>query len=311
MGFIGRLHLIQVGLPDSRVITYVIDGQNRRIGKRVNGTLVQGWLYQDQLNPVAELDGAGNVTARFVYGSRPNVPDTVLTGGNTYRVVSDHLGSPRLIVDTSTGAVAQRLDYDEFGNVAQDTSPGFQPFGFAGGIYDADTGLVRFGARDYDAESGRWAARDPVRFDGGWNSFEYASGDPLNRVDVNGLTDQPWPANGVVSNDTETRTVYAVDLDSASATALEPGESTSLVHDDQDFVVDGTSTWKVGPNFVSVDADGDVVDYTGLPCLINQEYCSRPATPGEKAAVEAILCAKFGIGCSCESASSGSAAAER
>ena len=106
-----------MGLPDGRVITYVIDGQNRRVGKRVNGTLVQGWLYQDQLNPVAELDGAGNVTARFVYGSRPNVPDVIHKGGATYRVITDHLGSLRLLVDAATGAVAQRLDYDEFGNV--------------------------------------------------------------------------------------------------------------------------------------------------------------------------------------------------
>jgi hypothetical protein len=41
--------------------------------------------------------------------------------------------------------------YDEFGRVLSNTNPGFQPFGFAGGIYEVDTGLVRFGARDYDA----------------------------------------------------------------------------------------------------------------------------------------------------------------
>jgi hypothetical protein len=64
-----------VDLPDCRVITYVIDAQNRRIGKKVNGALVKAWLYQDQLEPVAELDGAGNSVARFVYGSRPNIPD--------------------------------------------------------------------------------------------------------------------------------------------------------------------------------------------------------------------------------------------
>jgi hypothetical protein len=27
---------------------------------------------------------------------------------------------------------------DEFGNVLADSNPGFQPFGFAGGLYDAD-----------------------------------------------------------------------------------------------------------------------------------------------------------------------------
>ena len=59
-----------------------------------------------------------------------------------------------LVIDTATGTIAQRMDYDEFGNVTTDTNPGFQPFGFAGGIYDRDTGLVRFGARDYDPATG-------------------------------------------------------------------------------------------------------------------------------------------------------------
>jgi len=52
---------------------------------------------------------------------------------NTYHLLSAHLGSPRLLVDTSTGAIVQWMDYDEFGNIIQDTNPGFQPFGFVGG----------------------------------------------------------------------------------------------------------------------------------------------------------------------------------
>ena len=42
-------NLTYVQLPDGTEIEYIIDGQNRRIGKKVNGTLVQGFLYQDQL----------------------------------------------------------------------------------------------------------------------------------------------------------------------------------------------------------------------------------------------------------------------
>jgi RHS repeat-associated protein len=59
-------------------------------------------------------------------------------------------------------------------------------FWFAGGLYDPDTGLVRFGARDYDAETGRWTAKDPVRFGGGVNLYEYAASDPSNMRDPSG-----------------------------------------------------------------------------------------------------------------------------
>jgi hypothetical protein len=76
----------------------------------VNGTLVQGFLYQSDLRPIAELDGAGAVVSRFVYATRPNVPDYMSRGGVSYRILTDAVGSPLLVVDAGTGAVAQRAD---------------------------------------------------------------------------------------------------------------------------------------------------------------------------------------------------------
>ena len=161
---------------------------NRRIGKKVSGALDTAWLYKDGLNPIAELDGAGAVVSRFVYASRGNVPDYMIKGGNTYRIISDYLGSPRLVVDVATDAVVQLMDYDTFGNVIADTNPGFQPFGFAGGLYDRDLKLVRFGARDYDPEVGRWTNKDPIGFAGGdTNLYGYVLNDPVNLVDPLGL----------------------------------------------------------------------------------------------------------------------------
>jgi RHS repeat-associated protein len=189
-------NLRSVTLPDGTLIEYVIDGQNRRIGKKVNGTLVRGWLYADQLHIIAQLDGTGTVISRFVYGTRTNVPDYMIRGGTTYRIVTDHLGSPRLIVDTATGTAAQSIGYDEFGNMLTDSASGFQSFGFAGGLYDADTKLVQFGARDYDPETGYWTATDPINFGGGSsNLYSYAFSDPVNYFDGSGLLTLPVVGN--------------------------------------------------------------------------------------------------------------------
>jgi RHS repeat-associated protein len=69
-----------------------------------------------------------------------------------------------------------------------DVSPGFQPFGLAGGLDDASTRLTRFGARDYDPTIGRWTSKDPIRFGGGGpNLFVYVLSDPVNLTDFFGL----------------------------------------------------------------------------------------------------------------------------
>ena len=120
-------NLRHVTLPDGTQIDYVIDAQNRRVGKKVNGALVQGWLYGNQLNPIAELDGSNQIVSTFIYGSRANVPDYMVKGGVTYRIISDHLGSPRLVINTATGTVAQRLDYDEFGNITRTQTQASNP----------------------------------------------------------------------------------------------------------------------------------------------------------------------------------------
>ncbi|MCM2281303.1 MAG: hypothetical protein NDI61_05580 [Bdellovibrionaceae bacterium] len=141
-------NLKSVTLPNGNVISYVIDGLNQRVAKKVNGTSTRRWIYDEQGRVIGELDGSGNYRSHFLYGVKGHVPESMVTSsGAEYRLISDQLGSIRLVVKASDGTIAQRIDYDEFGRVTSDTNMGFQPFGFAGGLYDPDTKLVRFGAR--------------------------------------------------------------------------------------------------------------------------------------------------------------------
>lgn len=176
-----------VALPSGRRIDYVLDPLGARVGRRVDGVLERAWIFGAGVTPVAEADATGRVNTVFVHGPTSLMaPEMMIRDGVSYRFVTDVRGSVRLVVDSRDGSVVQAIDYDTFGRVTRDTNPGFQPFGFAGGIYDPDTHLVRFGARDYDPELGRFLTRDPSGFAGGLNAYDYAGQDPVNAIDPNG-----------------------------------------------------------------------------------------------------------------------------
>jgi RHS repeat-associated protein len=204
-----RGELVKVSWPanaPTTVVEYKYDPYGRRVGRWVNGTLRGSWIYGDAPTPVAEIrDG---VQTRFVYGTS-QAPEYLVRGGTTYRVVSDYIGTPRLVIDTTTGKVVQELEVDAWGVVTRDAvytqngamvcgpicgpdDPSYLPFGFGGGLYDRSTSLVQFGARDYDPETGRFLQKDPLRFGSGdTNFYAYAGSDPVNFGDPSGLSPDP------------------------------------------------------------------------------------------------------------------------
>jgi RHS repeat-associated protein len=180
---------LKTAVLPSKTVTYLVDAQNRRAVKKTGTTVNAIYLYRDQTRLEAILNSAGTLNTRFVWGVRPNIPDYMVKSGTTYKIIADERGSVRFVVNASTGVVSEQITYDEFGNILTDTSPGFQPFGFAGCLYDTDTKLCHFGARDYDASIGRWLNKDPVLFGGGdTNLYGYVLQDPVNLTDPRGLS---------------------------------------------------------------------------------------------------------------------------
>ena len=184
--------LQSANLASGSTLTYLHPLGTRRLAESIDGTTTRQFLYSGGLTIAGELDATGTVRSVFGYSVSRGAPDFIERDGRTYRIISDDLGSPRLVVDCNSGQVAQRMRHDAYGRVLEDTAPRFQPFGFAGGLYDPASGWVRFGARDYDSLTGRWTAPDPLLFDGSLiNLYAYASGDPVNFIDRNGLEDSP------------------------------------------------------------------------------------------------------------------------
>ncbi len=138
---------------------------------------------------MAELDASGAIELLFVYGAWPHVPDYVIrSNGDVDRLVTDRIGSVRLVISVATGQLVARREYSAFGEITASKSGSLIPFGFAGGLYDEHTGLTHFGAREYDAEVGRWTSKDPSFFAGGLNFYEYARSNPIRYIDPNGKT---------------------------------------------------------------------------------------------------------------------------
>lgn len=169
-------------------VEYDLDSVGRRVARKVNGTITNRYLYSNGLDPIAEMDANGTVITRYVYGDKPNVPSYMIKAGVKYRIISNHLGSPTRVVNTDTGQIMQEIQYDAWGNIITDTNPGFQMFGFAGGIYDQDTKLTRFGYREYDSKIGRWLTKDPIKFTSHHeNLYAYLNSNPVTLIDETGL----------------------------------------------------------------------------------------------------------------------------
>ena len=139
-----RGELLRASLPNGDTITYDHDPMGRRIAKSVNGVVVEKYLWQDATTLLAVYDGSDTLLQRFEYADG-RMPVAMTVGAAVYYLAYDQVGSLRAVFDNA-GSEIKRVDYDSFGNVLSDSNPTLAvPFGFAGGLHDRNTGLVRFG----------------------------------------------------------------------------------------------------------------------------------------------------------------------
>ncbi len=182
--------LIAVTLPSGDKVSYAIDGEGRRIGRSVDGKLAETYVYSDLLRLAAELDANGTLVNRFVYAQSTTTPTYFTKEGKSYLIVTDDIGTPRLLIDANAGTMVEKFEFDPWGRIEVASNSRVVKFGLAGGLADHDTQLVHFGVRDYSPVAARWTAPDPVEFGGGdSNLYRYSSDDPINRIDPLGTCD--------------------------------------------------------------------------------------------------------------------------
>jgi RHS repeat-associated protein len=178
--------LKSVTLEDTTLIEYKHNANHQRVAKYINKELKEKYLWLNLTTLLATYDKENNLINRYSY-TNDRVPTTLQHNNQTYHLLYNHQGSLRAVVDEE-GTLIKELHYNSFGTITLDTNPDFEvDFGFAGGLYDKDTKLTRFGYRDYDAQTGKWTAKDPIGFSGGdTNLYGYVLQDPVNFVDPTG-----------------------------------------------------------------------------------------------------------------------------
>ncbi|KYG64162.1 hypothetical protein AZI85_17440, partial [Bdellovibrio bacteriovorus] len=88
---------------NSDLSTFKVDHLGRRVEWNLNGEIVQRFIYDGLLRPVVQYDIKKNSIKHFVYGTHLNSPDYMNIEKQFYKIIKDHLGSPRLLVDAVSG----------------------------------------------------------------------------------------------------------------------------------------------------------------------------------------------------------------
>lgn len=181
-----RMTVVQNG--GVTVGTYVLNALGQRIQKAASGVTTAFDYTED-----SQLTGEASGTATRDYIWLGGIPVALVDGNGTTStvsyVISDGLGTPRAVVD-ATGATKWQWAYasNPFGENVPTSGNGYVlNLRYAGQYFDAESGLVHNGFRDYEAATGRYLQSDPVGLAAGASTYGYANGSPMRRTDAAGL----------------------------------------------------------------------------------------------------------------------------
>jgi RHS repeat-associated protein len=172
--------------------TYVYNADNKRVLKTVGGVTTE-YYYDLSGNVLGEAQGT-TVSANYVYLNNQLLAE--YTGGTTYFLHQDHLGSTRLMTNVS-GGICKSMDYLPFGEINGTSGTCSTTQKFTGYERDAETdpgngtGNDFAEARYYGSRMGRFLSPDPL---GGevsdpqsFNAYAYTINNPMNLTDPDGM----------------------------------------------------------------------------------------------------------------------------
>jgi RHS repeat-associated protein len=167
--------------------TYAYNGDAVRMSKKTSQkTTSYVWGSAGPSGaPLLLVDGSTS----YVYGPE-GLPLEQISGNTVLYYLHDQLGSTRVLTSSSGAAVAT-YTYGAYGSVVGTTGTATNPFGFAGGYTDSESGLLYLQHRYYDPATAQFVSVDP-EVDAMQSAYGYVSDNPLAAVDLTGLGLFSW-----------------------------------------------------------------------------------------------------------------------
>ncbi len=205
--------LTSIVMKNSFSVQYVYDAFHRRLSKTLCkwNKEASKWICVDTLRYLYEgdreigaVDSNDNIVELRILGSP-------LTGGNQHSEISaaiahelnghiyapihDHRGNVGCLIDYESGDIAECYRYSAFGTPAIYSDEGLplqeslvgNPWMFSSKRSDAESGLIYYGKRYYDADTARWITKDPLGSFDGDNPYTFLRNNPLLHIDLYGL----------------------------------------------------------------------------------------------------------------------------
>lgn len=185
--------LARVSIDGSEQASYAYAADGSRIRRTQGGVatyFLQDFRDANGFNDVlGEVNATGGLKGRYVHGPGIDEPlakfdKSEVPQGQWYYYHSDGRGSVTKVTRQDK-SVANRYDYDDFGNFRSKSEAVPNPYGFTGRETDVP-GLIYYRARYYDSETGRFLTRDPAGMTAGPNVYAYTRNNPVTRNDPSG-----------------------------------------------------------------------------------------------------------------------------
>ncbi len=200
--------LTQVKQGGAVAESYVYNHRGERIGRSPSGAPERYSAYDEVGQWLGDISTSGQAAQQVIWLDRIPVALVGEQPEGTSKLAyiqSDHLGTPRLLIDPTTGA--SLWEWSSKGEVFGSQAPNIDPAGngasmelalrFPGQQATVASALYYNNQREYDATTGRYSQSDPIGLRGGSSTYSYVGSSPLRFVDPLGLVKWRGYAHGI------------------------------------------------------------------------------------------------------------------